>query len=194
LWLRDEKRGMHCRDLHQPSAKTDYTPEPEAPSAQSEAPSARPKAPSVQPEVPSAPEGEALRVEEERSGVMPNRNWPKLSGWRDAPSRSSCWGMGRSSTTAAPLASSSDASPSPKVRSSYERYTRGLATITQHLEPLLETPSDKVSTGRRWWPTPLELSTPAKGVSSMQGRTTPYRRHPGATRTPGKGCSSSPKF
>jgi hypothetical protein len=47
----------------------------EAPSAQSEAPSARPEAPSVQPEVPSAPEGEALRVEEERSGVMPNRNW-----------------------------------------------------------------------------------------------------------------------
>jgi hypothetical protein len=29
----------------------------------------------VQPEVPSAPEGEALRVEEERSGVTPNRNW-----------------------------------------------------------------------------------------------------------------------
>jgi hypothetical protein len=29
----------------------------------------------VQPEVPSAPEGEALRVEEERSGVTPNQNW-----------------------------------------------------------------------------------------------------------------------
>jgi hypothetical protein len=57
--------------------------------------------------------------------------------------------MGRSSTTAAPQASSSDGSPSPKVRSSYERYTWGLAAITQHLEPLLETPSDKVSTGRR---------------------------------------------
>jgi hypothetical protein len=26
---------------------------------------------------------------------------PKLGGWRDAPSRSSCWEMGRSSTTAA---------------------------------------------------------------------------------------------
>ena len=47
----------------------------EAPSAQPEAPSARPEAPSVQPKVPSAPEGEALRVEEERSGVTPNRNW-----------------------------------------------------------------------------------------------------------------------
>jgi hypothetical protein len=73
---------VFSRDLHQPSVKIDDTPEPEAPSAQPEAPSAqpeapsaRPEAPSVQPEVPSAPEGEALRVEEERSGVMPNRNW-----------------------------------------------------------------------------------------------------------------------
>jgi hypothetical protein len=142
----------------------------------------------------------------------------KLGGWRDAPSRSSCWEMGRSSTTAAPQASSSDAFPSPKARSSYKRYTRGLAAITQHLEPLLETPSNKVSTGRRWWLTPLELSAPAKGVISTRGRPTcplrlcrrypspglllcgvwtssaPCRRHPGATRTPGKGYSSSPKF
>jgi hypothetical protein len=107
---------------------------------------------------------------------------PKLGGWRGAPSRSSCWETGRSSTTAAPRASSSDAFPSPKVRSSYNRYTRGLATITQHLEPLLETPSDKVSTGRRRWPTPLELSAPVKGVSSTQGRPTcllrPCRPYP----------------
>jgi hypothetical protein len=82
--------------LQQPSVKTDDTPEPkkasaqpkapsaqseapsarpEAPSAQSEAPSARPEAPSARPEVPSAPEGEALRIEEEWSGVTPNRNW-----------------------------------------------------------------------------------------------------------------------
>jgi hypothetical protein len=130
---------------------------------------------------------------------------PKLGGWRGTPSHPSCWEMGRSSTTAAPQASSSDASPSPKARSSYKRYTRGLAAITQHLEPLLETPSDKVSTGRLRWPTPLELSAPAKGVSSAQGRPTcllglcgrypspglllcgvwtssaPCRRHPGAT-------------
>jgi hypothetical protein len=84
------------RDLHQPFVKIDDTPEPEAPSAQSEAPSAqseapsaqpeapsarpeapsaRPEAPSARPEAPSAPEGEALRIEEERSGVTPNRNW-----------------------------------------------------------------------------------------------------------------------
>jgi hypothetical protein len=94
---------VFSRDLHQPSVKTDDTPEPEralaqpeapsaqsevpsaqseVPSAQSEVPSARPEAPSAQPEAPSArpevpsdPEGEALRVEEERSGVTPNQNW-----------------------------------------------------------------------------------------------------------------------
>jgi hypothetical protein len=80
---------VFSRDLHQPSVKTDDTPEPEkasaqpeapsaqpeAPSVQSEAPSAWPEAPSARPEIPSAPEGEALRIEEERSGVTPNRNW-----------------------------------------------------------------------------------------------------------------------
>jgi hypothetical protein len=141
---------------------------------------------------------------------------PKLGGWRGALSRSSCWETGRSSTTAAPRASSSDAFPSLKARSSYKRYTWGLAAITQHLEPLLEMPSDKDSTGRRWWPTPRELSAPAKGVSSMQGRPTcplrlcrrypspgrlmsgvwtssvPYRRHPGATRTCWSPSTNSP--
>jgi ribonuclease HI len=66
---------IFSRDLHQPSVKIDDTPEPEAPSAQFEAPSARPEASSVQPEVTSAPEGEALRVEGERSGATPDRNW-----------------------------------------------------------------------------------------------------------------------
>jgi hypothetical protein len=80
---------VFSRDLHQPSIKIDDTPEPEAPSAQPEVPSAQseassarpeapsawPEPPSVQPEAPSAPEGEALRVEEERSGVTPNQNW-----------------------------------------------------------------------------------------------------------------------
>jgi hypothetical protein len=79
---------VFSRDLHQSSVKTDGTSEPEkasaepeAPSAQSEVPSARPEAPSAQPEapsaqpdVPSAPKGEALRIEEERGRVTPNRN------------------------------------------------------------------------------------------------------------------------
>ena len=132
---------------------------------------------------------------------------PKLGDWRGAPSRSSCWGTGRSSTTVAPQASSSDAYPSPKVKNYCKKYTRGLAVITQRLEPLLETPSDRVSTGQPRWPTPLELSTPAKGVNSTQGRpacplrlcrqylspgrllcgvwtsSVPCRRHPGASRT-----------
>jgi ribonuclease HI len=56
---------VFSRDLHQPSVKTDDTPEPKKVSA-------LPEAPSAHPEAPSAPEGEALRVEEERSGVPPN--------------------------------------------------------------------------------------------------------------------------
>jgi hypothetical protein len=73
---------VFSRDLHEPSVKTDDTPEPEAPSAQSEVPSARSEVPSARsevpsarPEVPSAPEGEALRVEGEQSEVTPNQNW-----------------------------------------------------------------------------------------------------------------------
>jgi hypothetical protein len=64
--------NFFSRELHQPSVKTDDTPEPEKDSALPEAPSAQHKAPSAQPEAPSAPEGEALRVEEERNGVPPN--------------------------------------------------------------------------------------------------------------------------
>jgi ribonuclease HI len=173
---------VFSRDLHQPSVKTDDTPEPEKVLA-------LPEAPSALPEAPSAPEGEALRVEEERNGVPPNRNWqtpylqylhrgelpstePKLGDWRGAPSRSSCWVTGRSSTTAAPQASSSGAYPSPKVRSYYKKYTRGLAVTTQHLGPSLETHSGRVSTGQPRWPTPLGLYAPAKGVNSTQSRPT----------------------
>jgi ribonuclease HI/transposase InsO family protein len=49
------------RDICQPSVKLDDAPEPDETSAQ--------------PEVPSATEGEALRVEGEWDGVMPNPNW-----------------------------------------------------------------------------------------------------------------------
>jgi hypothetical protein len=98
---------VFSRDLHQPSIKTDDTPEPEKASALPEAPSAQPEAPSAQPEAPSAPEGEALRVEEERMGsrlietgrphtcnISTEESYsstePKLGDWRGAPSRSSC--------------------------------------------------------------------------------------------------------
>jgi ribonuclease HI len=56
------------RDIHQPSVKTNDTPEPKEASAQ-------PEEASTQPEVSSAAEGEALRVEGERNGVTPNPNW-----------------------------------------------------------------------------------------------------------------------
>jgi ribonuclease HI len=169
---------VFSRDLHQPSVKTDDAPELEKASAQPEAPSARPEA-------PSAPEGEALHVEEERSGVTPNRNWQtpylqylhrgelpldQAEARRLARRAKSFVLLGDGKELyhrRAPQASSSNAYPSPKARSSYKKYPQGLAVITQHLEPLLETPFDKVSTGRPRWPTPLELSAPAKGVNSM---------------------------
>jgi ribonuclease HI len=59
---------VFSRDLHQPSVKTSDTPEPKEASA-------HPEEASAQPEAPSAAEGDALRIEEERNGVMPNRNW-----------------------------------------------------------------------------------------------------------------------
>jgi hypothetical protein len=92
---------------------------------------------------------------------------PKLGDWRGAPSRSSYWVTRRSSTTAAPQASSNDAYPSPKVRSYCKKYTRGLAVTTQYLDPSLETPSDKVSTGQPRWLTPLGLYAPAKGFTHL---------------------------
>jgi hypothetical protein len=94
----------------------------------------------------------------------------KLGDWRGAPSHSSCWVTKRSSTTAAPQASSNDAYPSLKVMIYCKKYTRGLAITTQHLGPSWETPSDRVSTGQLRWPTPLGLYAPAKGVNSTQGR------------------------
>jgi hypothetical protein len=141
---------------------------------------------------------------------------PKLGDWRGVPSRSSCWVMERSSTTVAPRASSSDAYPSPKVRSYCKKYTRGLAATMQHPGPSLETPSDRVSTGQPRWPTPLRLYAPANGVNSTQGTRTyplrpckqypspgrllfgvwtssvPCRRHPGATRTCWSPSTNSP--
>jgi ribonuclease HI len=130
---------VFSRDLHQPSIKIDDTPEPEAPSAQSGAPSAQPEAPST----PSARHCASRRrgagsrlIETGRPrtcNISTEESYPstkpKLGDWRGAPSRLSCWETGRSSTTANPQASSSDAFPSPKARSSYKRYTRGLVAI-----------------------------------------------------------------
>jgi ribonuclease HI len=181
---------IFSRDIHQPSVKINDTPE---------IPSAKPEEALAEPEVPSAAKGEALHVEGKRNGVTPVPNWqtrtwnisseesypstrPKLSDWLGAPSRSFCWVMKRSSITAVPRASSSDASPSPKDKSCYKKYTQGLAATLQCLEPSWGMPSDKVSTGQPWWPTPLGLYAPARGVNFTQSRHAcplrPCRRYP----------------
>jgi hypothetical protein len=102
--------------------------------------------------------------------------------------------MKRSCITAAPRAFSNDAYLSPKDKSCYKKYTRGLAVTMQHLEPSWETLSDKVSTGPPRWPTPLGLYAPAEGANSTRDRqylslgrlpygvwtsSVPCRRHPG---------------
>jgi hypothetical protein len=141
---------------------------------------------------------------------------PKLSDWLGAPSRSFYWVMKKSCTTAAPQAFSNDAYSSPKDKSYYRKYTRGLAVTMQHLRPSWETLSDKVSTGRPRWPTPLGLCAPAESVNSTRdGRTCPLRsyrqdpslgclpcgvwtssvpcrRHPGASRTCWSPSTNSP--
>jgi hypothetical protein len=105
-----------------------------------------------------------------------------LGDWLDAPSRSFYWVMKKSCTTAAPQALFNDAYPSPKDKSCYWKYTRGLAVTMQHLGPSSETLSDKVSTGRPWWPTPLGLYAPAEGVNSTRDRRTcplrPCKQYP----------------
>jgi hypothetical protein len=55
--------------------------------------------------------------------------------------------MKKNCTTATPQAFSNDAYPSPKDKSYYKKYTRGLAVTMQHLGPSWETLADKVSTG-----------------------------------------------
>jgi hypothetical protein len=112
----------------------------------------------------------------------------KLGDWLGVPSRSFYWVMKRSTTTAAPQAFSNDAYLSPKDKSCCKRYTRGLAVTVQHLEPSWGTPSNKVSTSRPRWPTPLGLYGPGKGVNSTRDRRTyplrPYRQYPSPGRLP----------
>jgi hypothetical protein len=141
---------------------------------------------------------------------------PKLGDWLGAPSHSFYWVMKQSCTTAAPQAFSNDAYLSPKDKSCYKKYTRGLAITMQRVEPSWETLSDKDSTGRPRWPTPLGLYAPAEGVNSTRDRRTcllkpcrqylslgrlpygvwtssvPCRRHPGASRTCWSPSTNSP--
>jgi ribonuclease HI len=210
---------VFSRDIYQPSVKLDDAPKPDETSAQ--------------PEVRSAAEGEALRIEGERNGLRQTKTGrprtcnisseescpstrPKLGDWLGAPSRLFYWVMKKSCTTGAPQAFSNDAYLSPKDKSCYKKYTRGLAVTMQHLGPSSKTPSDKVSTGRPQWPTPLGLYAPAEGVNSTRDRRTcplrpckqypslgrlpygvwtssvPCRRHPGASSTCWSPSTNSP--
>jgi ribonuclease HI len=166
---------VFSKDIYQPSVKINDAPEPEKASAQPEVPSAA--------EVrPCALRGSGMRSHRSRAGRP--RTWnisseegcpstrPKLGDWLDAPSRSFCWVMKRICTTVAPQAFSNDAYPSPRDKSCYKKYTRGLVVTMRHLEPSWETPSDKVSTGQPRWPTPLGLYAPAEGVNSKRDRRT----------------------
>jgi hypothetical protein len=240
---------VFSRDLHQPSVKIDDTPEPEAPSAQPEvpsaqseapsarpeAPSARPEAPSVQPEVPSAPEGEALRVEEEQSGVTPNRNWqtPYLQYLHrgELPlDRAEARRLARRAKSFVLVGDGKEL---------YHRSPSGILqrciSITEGQELLQEihsgacghhvAPRALVGNAFRqgfYWPTAVADATrivrtcegcqlyarqtclPAQALQTIPinwpfvvwglDLVDPLQKAPGGTRTPGKGCSSSPKF
>jgi ribonuclease HI len=170
---------IFSRDIHQPSVKTDDTPEPEEASAQ--------------PEAPSDAEGEALRVEGERNGVTPNRNWqtPYLQYLHrgELPlDKAEARRLARCAKSFVLLGDEKELyhrSPSGILQRCIsitegqellqEIHSR-LAVSMQHLEPSSGTPSDKASTGRPRWPTPLGLYAPARGVNSTRDkRTCPLR-------------------
>jgi hypothetical protein len=211
--------NVFSRDIHSPSVKIDDTPEPEEASAQ--------------PEVPSPAEGEALRVEGEQNGVAPNQNWQTpyleylLRG--ELPlDKAEAWELARCAKSFVLLGDEKELyhrSPSgilqrcisvAQGQKLLQEIHSGLAVTMQHLEPSWETLSDKVSTGRPRWPTPLGLYAPAEGVNSTRDRRTcplkpyrqylslgrlpygvwtlsvPCRRHPGASRTYWSPLTNSP--
>jgi hypothetical protein len=174
-----------------------------------------------------------LRVEEERNGVPPNRDWqtPYLQYLHrgELPlDQAEARRLARHAKTFVLLGDGKELyhrSPSGilqrciSIAEGQELFQEiHSGACGHHAAPraLLETPSDKVSTGRPRWPTPLELSAPAKGVNSTQGRPTcplrlcrqypspgrllfgvwtssvPCRRHPGATRTCWSPSTNSP--
>jgi ribonuclease HI len=176
---------VFSRDIHQPSVKTDDTLEPEEASAQ--------------PEAHSAAEGEALRVEGERNGVTPNRNWQTsylqyLHRGELPIDKAEARRLARRAKSFVLLGDEKELyhrSPSgilqrcisiTEGQELLQEIHSGLAITTQHPEPSSGTPSDKASTGRSLWPTPLGLYAPARGVNSTRDRRTcplrPCRRYP----------------
>jgi ribonuclease HI len=210
---------VFSRDTHQPSVKTDDTPEPEEASAQ--------------PEASSATEGEALRVEGERNGVTPNRNWqtPYLQYLHrgELPlDKAEAWRLARRAKSFVLLGDEKEL---------YHRSPSGILqrciTITEGQELLQEIHSracghhaapralvgNAFRQGFYWptrWPMPLGLYAPSRGVNSTRDRRTcplrpcrqypslgrllcgvwtllvPCRRHPGASRTCWSPSTNSP--
>jgi ribonuclease HI len=225
--------NVFSRDPHQPSVKTDDTPKPEKASALPEAPSAQPEVPSAQPKAPSASEGEALHVEGERNGVPPNQDWqtPYLQYLHrgELPlDQAEARRLARRAKSFVLLGDGKELyhhSPSGilqrciSIAEGQELLQKIHSGACGHHAPpraLVGNAFRQGFSGRPRWPTPLELSAPAKGVNSTQGRPTcpprlcrqypspsrllcgvwtslvPCRRHPGATRTCWSPSTNSP--
>jgi hypothetical protein len=160
---------VFSRDIHQPSVKIDDTPEPEEASAQ--------------PEGSSAAKGAALCIEGEQNGVAPNRNWqtPYLEYLHQGElpldkveARRLAWRT-KSFVLLGDEKELYHRNPSgilqrcisiAEGQELLQEIHSGLAVTMQHLEPSWGTPSDKASTGRPRWSTPLGLYALAKGANS----------------------------
>jgi ribonuclease HI len=167
---------VFSRDIYQPFVKLDDAPEPDETS--------------TKPEVPSAAECEALRIKGQRNGVAPNQNWQTLylqyllRG--ELPlDKAEARRLARRAKSFVLLGDEKElyhSSPSGILQRCYKKYTRGLAVTMQHLGPSSETLSDRVSTGRPQWPTPLGLYAPTEGVNSTRDRRTcplrPCKQYP----------------
>jgi ribonuclease HI len=170
--------NIFTRDIYQPSVKFDDAPEPDE---------------------TSAVEGEAFRIEGERNGVTPNTNWQTLylqyllRG--ELPlDKAEARRLARRAKSFVLLGDEEELyhhSPSgilqrcisvAEGQELLREIHSGLAVTTQHPEPSSGTLSDKVSTGRPRWPTPLGLYALAKGVNSTRDRRTcplrPCRQYP----------------
>jgi hypothetical protein len=176
---------VFSRDIHQQSVKTDDTPELEEASAQ--------------PEASSAAEGETLRVERERNGVTPNRNWqtPYLQYLHQGElplDKAEARRLVRRAKSFVLLGDEKELyhrSPSGILQRCIS-ITEGQELLQEihsgacghHAAPraLVGNASDKASTGQPRWPTPLGLYAPARGVNSTRDRHTcplrPYRQYP----------------
>jgi hypothetical protein len=199
---------VFSRDIHQPSVKIDDT---------------------LEPEEASAAEGEALRVEGERNGVTPNPNWQApyleylLRG--ELPlDKAEAQRLARRAKSFVLLGDQKEL---------YHRSPSGILqrciSVAKGQELLQEihsgacghhaAPRALVGNAFRqgfYWPTPLGLYAPIKGVNSTQDRRTcslrpyrqypspgrlscgvwtssvPCRRHPGASRTCWSPSTNSP--